>query len=151
MEITPQHQTVQNFYDTVFHKASYPNGYYSNGRYYNKGKFQSDYKLKLDKVNGIVVALSSIKNLPIGQEMLALTPAAIQLATSNDDAGILPAAANLDDTTIPDNIANNSSEDSDPNLLAAVLDNILKINDDTDANTGAVHSGESAEDTPATL
>lgn len=148
MALPPQYQTVQDFYNIVFSKRSFTKGYYSNGCY-NKGKLQPDYKLSLDKINGQAVSLGTIKNLLIGQEML-LPPqpaAAPVVVATGDHLGVPPAAAS-DDDPIPDNIANDSSNDSDPNSLAAILDDTLKFSNNTDANTeAAVHSGENAEDT----
>lgn len=93
--------------------------------------------------------INNILNMHISQDTLEIIPQpdAAPVAPTDDNPGI-PHATNLDDNPIPNNIVNNSSEDSDPNSLIPILDNILKINDDTDANTEAVHSGESAEDTP---
>ncbi len=137
MELPPQYQTVQDFYNIVFAKGSYPNGYHFKGRYY-KGKFQPEYHLKLDKVNGTVVPLSDIKHLSIGQEMLApLPPATVTPIVANNP--VLPPA-------IPDNQVNNSAEDSDTTKLAAILDDILQISKDTDSNTDVVSSGENSED-----
>jgi hypothetical protein len=90
--------------------------------------------------------------MPISQDTLEIIPqlAAAAPVAPTDDNPCIPPAANIDNNLIPDDIASTSADNSDPTSLAATLGN-MTMNDDTDANTGAVHSGESAEDTFTTL